>query len=162
MSFLLDILTQEVEKVHRIAAHATQTPCPDFGDLWWDPIDLDAVLNDPGVKFETASRMFVVARINGELRYFAGAKDIYEENYDYELGVFGTLSHALAFAEAYLIAERELREIDDERDIREARLGPNAGSGISRSRSAPSVPPISSEPAPANIPARSHSGRVIG
>jgi hypothetical protein len=131
MPTFLEALEGEGELVRRIAAHATQTECPDFGDLWWDNIDLDAVLNDPGVMFESPSRLFVVARINGELRYFAGGKTIYDDAYDYELGTFDTLKQALAFAEAYLVGGSELRDIEMKREVRRARLEARPG-GILR------------------------------
>ena len=112
----------ESDLLRKIACHATQAQCPDFGDLWWDHVDLDVVLNDPGVKFETPTRMFVSAPVNSQVRYFAGGKNIYEDAYQYELGVVDTPRLALFLAEQYLVEGKQLGEIDVEREIRWARL----------------------------------------
>src|SRR5690242_10545129 len=75
-----------------------------FGDLCWPPFDWDAELarmvegRDPGVIFETASRVVVIEQHGGELRYYAGGWASHESRLHleqdriaaegYELGVF--------------------------------------------------------------------------
>jgi hypothetical protein len=122
MTAFLDSLSREAESVCRITSVAKQTACRDFGDLWWDKIDLRTVFNDPGVMFSTVSRMFVVARVNGELRYYAGGLNICDDDYAYELGVVDDLHGALTLAEAYLVRNDQLDDIPVARRIRQKRL----------------------------------------
>ena len=110
---------RESDAVREVTAVARRTPCPVFLDLLWPPAP--AALHargDPGVLFETASRVVVFQRIGGELRYYAGGwcpdparvppGQKQAEAEGGESGVFGSVPDALAFAEQYLDGGRNL------------------------------------------------------
>jgi hypothetical protein len=119
--------------VERITAVARRSPCFGFADLMWSPTpDMQTLTNtlmdDPGVLFETDQRVVVFQRIGGELRYYAGgwclSRDrIVAEQHRIsaegcELGVFGSVADALAFAEGYLVAEQSFAALRVPRDVR--------------------------------------------
>jgi hypothetical protein len=99
-----------------------------FADLCWPPFDFEAELQrkvegrDPGVIFETATRVVVIEEHSGELRYYAGGWRSHESRIyleqdriwaeGYELGVFPSPGEALAFAERFLAQEQALQKID--------------------------------------------------
>jgi len=59
--------------VQRITAVARRSLCTTFADILWPPIPPPmALMEDPGVMFESPRRVFVFQRIAGELRYYAG------------------------------------------------------------------------------------------
>jgi hypothetical protein len=81
--------------------------------------------------FESPVRLVVFQTIGGELRYYAGGwcpepTRIYLEQEriwaeGYELGVFGSVTDALAFAEQYLAEGNSLASIEAARALRRAR-----------------------------------------
>lgn len=61
----------------RITAGARRSDCPAYGDILWGPLPdlgerLQALMDDPGVMFESPRRVVVAQRIGDELRYYAG------------------------------------------------------------------------------------------
>ena len=118
MTTLLESLREEPEAVGRLTRVAGQRSCPDFGDLWWDPEDFGATFDDPAILFATAERKVVLARLRGELRYYAGDADIYAPEYEYEIGTFPAVKDALAFAERYLTSGSRLADLADRREVR--------------------------------------------
>ena len=55
--------------VQRITAVARRTSCPAFADILWPPCPHPlALMDDPGVMFESPRRVVVFQRIGGELR----------------------------------------------------------------------------------------------
>src|ERR1043166_278858 len=70
-------LQSEVEAqsatVQRITAVARRSSCPEFADILWPPTpEAMSLMDDPGVMFESPSRVLVFQWIVGELRYYAG------------------------------------------------------------------------------------------
>jgi hypothetical protein len=94
---------------------------------------------DPGVMFESPVRVVVFQRIGGELRCYAGGwcpeptrryledERIWAEGY--EMGVFGSVADALAFAEQYLAEGRSLASIEAARAVRALRHSHDAPMG---------------------------------
>ncbi|MDP3212972.1 MAG: hypothetical protein Q8S73_02625 [Deltaproteobacteria bacterium] len=120
----------ERELVQRITAVARRSSCPLLGDLWWDPIPSTvAILEDPGVMFESSNRVVVFLRTFEELRYYAGPwcpddAHLYPDRIEAEgseAGVVKTVADALAFAEQYLVEERGFDAVSIPRDVRYAR-----------------------------------------
>jgi hypothetical protein len=115
---LEDEVNAEIGPLRRIIAVARRSSCPVFGDILWLPTpDLLVLMGDPGVMFESPRRLVVFQRIGGELRYYAGGWCL-DQNRIYleqdriesegcELGVFGSVGDALAFAYQYLAEEKE-------------------------------------------------------
>jgi hypothetical protein len=100
--------------VQRITAVACRTSCPVFIDLLWPPAPPEqSLLDDPGVMFESPTRVVVFQWVGSELRFYAGGwcpnrsrlsaeqDRVWAEGC--ELGVFGSVAEALAFAEQYLV-----------------------------------------------------------
>jgi hypothetical protein len=95
----------------------TETPL--FVDLCWgEGLDLTTITSDPGIEIEKGSRRFVLMRIAGEIRYYVGPSDPYGSEAECEVGVFPSLSSALAFAHDYLMRRCHLSEIGAERHPR--------------------------------------------
>jgi hypothetical protein len=102
-----------------------------FADLCWLPFDSKAELQrliegcDPGVIFETATRVVVVEEHSGELRYYAGGWRSHESRIHleqdriwaegYEMGVFPSPREAVLFAERFLAREQALQDIETPR-----------------------------------------------
>src|SRR5690348_8945762 len=119
----------ESDAVRRVTAVARRIPCPTFADLLWPPTPptLD-ILTDAGVMLESALRVVVFQRIGGELRYYAGGwcpdqTHIHLEQErvaaeGYELGVFGSVADALAFAGEYLAEGRSFANVEAVRAVR--------------------------------------------
>jgi hypothetical protein len=80
-----------------------------FADLCWPPYEWEAELQrvienrDPGVIFETKTRVVVFEDHGGELRFYAGGwgEDVYD--HPHELGVFRSAGDAIRYAEAFLV-----------------------------------------------------------
>jgi hypothetical protein len=118
--------------VQRIAAVARRTSGPAFADIQWPPCPhVLALMDDPGVMFESPRRVVVFQRIGGELRYYAGGwcpdqSRIYLEQERVwaegsESGVFRSVADALAFAEQYLAEERSFAGVGVPREVRWSR-----------------------------------------
>lgn len=120
MATFFKSLSSAVEAVGLLTGGVRQKACPDFADLWWNPDDFGSTFADPAVEFSTEQRRVVLARIGGELRYYAGELDIYDPAYRYEMGIFATLEEALAFAEQFLRSGQSLDEIAALRQVRPA------------------------------------------
>jgi len=85
-------------------------------------------MRNPGVMFESCRRIVVFQEIGGELRYYAGGwcqdqTRIYLEQgriwaEGSELGVFQAVRDAVAFAEQYLVEERDFQAIQVPRQVR--------------------------------------------
>jgi hypothetical protein len=104
-----------------------------FADLCWPPFDVEAERQrliegrDPGVIFETASRVVVVEEHSGELRYYAGGwcsdeRRIHLEQgrieaEGQEMGVFRTPRDAMNFSERYLVGKQALQDIEVAREV---------------------------------------------
>jgi hypothetical protein len=121
-------LQREAAAVARISAVAGWKPSVCFGELCWEPGDLgpdwiDRKLagREPGVRFESSSRVVVFEFHRGELRYWAGGGlspggdpnaewgRIYAEGE--ERGVFPGVSEAVAFTELFLADELPIQLI---------------------------------------------------
>lgn len=129
-------LQSEVEAqlatVRRITAVARRSSCPAFADILWPPTpEAMSLMDDPGVLFESPSRVLVFQWIVGELRYYAGGwcpdqsriqleqDRIWAEGS--ELGVFDSVADALKFAEQYLADERSFAAVGVQREVRWSR-----------------------------------------
>lgn len=134
--------------VQRIIAVARRRSCSAFLDLLWPPCPGPlALLDDPGVMFESPRRVVVFQRIGQELRYYAGGscpdqsrihleqERVWAEGS--EQGVFGSVADALAFARQYLAEERSFAAVDVRRDVRWSRPAetPDADTGVAADRS---------------------------
>jgi hypothetical protein len=92
-----------------------------FGDFMWGQFDFDEWVDrilhhrDPGVKFTTANRIFVMEEHQGELRFDAGGWNaaVYDE--PNELGVFPSVGEALAYAVDFLVHGLPPRDIGVQR-----------------------------------------------
>lgn len=118
--------------VKRITAVARRTSCPVFTDILWTPYPhMLALMDNPGVMFESPRRVVVFQRIGGELRYYAGgwcpdqARISAEQDRVWaegsELGVFRSVADALAFALPYLAEEQSFAAAGVPRDVRWSR-----------------------------------------
>ncbi len=126
---LEDDVDVEQAALRRITAVSRRRCCAFFADILWPPVpDPLALTEDPGVMFETARRIVVLQRIEGELRYYAGGwcpdqRRIYLEQdriaaEGSESGVFRSVADALAFTEQYLAQERGFAAVQVPRDVR--------------------------------------------
>lgn len=104
-----------------------------FGDLWWEPVDVDVrerleQNRDPGIMFETRRRVVVLEVHAGELRYYAAGwgsdqHAIFHEQdrieaEGSEMGVFPSLDAAVHFAERFLVRMQRIQDIDGPREFR--------------------------------------------
>jgi hypothetical protein len=123
-------VAQERDAVQRLAAVARRSDCTMFVDLlgWGErATDLPTLMEKPGVMFESCHRVVVFQDIDGELRYYAGGwcqdqNRIYLEQdriwaEGSELGIFETVRDAVAFAEEYLVEERDFQAIQVPRQV---------------------------------------------
>lgn len=98
-----------------------------FLDLQWPPFDihgfLDRQLNnrDPGVTFETTTRVMVVEEHAGELRFYAGGRGDALFTEPYESGVFHSPEAAILYAEAFLSRQLHPQRIEVRRRILSAK-----------------------------------------
>ncbi len=125
----------EESKIHFCAIMAVVS-CRDslhFADLCWPPFDWEDELQrviegrDPGVIFETATRVVVIEEHSGELRYYAGGWRSHESRIlleqeriwgeGYELGIFLTPRDAVLFAERFLVRAQALQDIEAPRQV---------------------------------------------
>lgn len=104
-----------------------------FADLCWTPFDLQFELrraaegSDPGVIFETPTRVVVIEDHSGELRYYAGGWCSHQDRIHleqhrisaegYELGVFPSPREAVLFAERFLSRQQPLQAIETPRRV---------------------------------------------
>jgi hypothetical protein len=122
--------------LERITAVVRRSPCFGFADLLWSPTpDIQtlatALMDDPGVLFETDRRVVVFQQIGGELRYYAGGWCLSQDRLvaeqdrisaeGCELGVFRSVADDLAFAEGYLVAGQSFAALAMPRDVRYGR-----------------------------------------
>ncbi len=130
---LQERLAEDKEAFDAIAAIATCRDSLLFADLCWPPFDSEAELpravegRDPGVLFDTATRVVVIEEHGGELRYYAGGwrsqKSRIHLEQDrigaegYEMGVLPSPREAVRFAERYLAQGDTLQEIDTPRFV---------------------------------------------
>lgn len=128
---LRERLAEDKQAFDAIFAVATCRDSLFFADVCWPPFDSEAELprldegRDPGVIFETASRVVVIEEHSGELRYYAGGwrshvSRIHLEQdriwaVGYEMGVFPSPQEAVLFAERFLAREQALEEIETPR-----------------------------------------------
>jgi hypothetical protein len=119
-------LVQHKESFDTILAVATCRDSLFFADLCWPPFDLETELQrtteDPGVIFESPSRVVVIAEHSSELRYYAGGWCSHQSQLHleqdrmtaegYELGVFPSPLEAMLFAERFLAGGQALQEIE--------------------------------------------------
>src|SRR5262245_51543248 len=95
-----------------------------FLDLCWPPFDSEAEWRrlienrDPGVIFETRTRVVVVEEHGGELRFYAGGwgEEVY--GHPHELGVFRSAEDAIRYAEAFLARRLHPERITVPRGVR--------------------------------------------
>src|SRR6478736_194471 len=99
-------LAEYQQLFHAIVAVASCRDSLGFADLCWPPFDWEAELQrliegrEPGVIFETATRVVVIEEHAGELRYYAGGWRSHESRIHleqdriwaegYEMGVLPT------------------------------------------------------------------------
>lgn len=76
------------------------------------------LINDPGIEIDKGSRRFVLMRIAGEIRYFAGTSDPYDEEGESETGIFSNIASALEFGNDYLVGNCSFAEITIKRNPR--------------------------------------------
>lgn len=128
---LLERLAEDKQAFDAVVAVATCRDSLFFADLCWAPFDSEAELRraaegrDPGVIFETATRVVVIKEHSGELRYYAGGWRSHESRIHleqdriwaegYEMGVLPSPREAVRFAERFLAREQALQEIDTPR-----------------------------------------------
>jgi hypothetical protein len=124
---LRDRLAEDKPAFDAIVAVATCRDSLFFADLCWPPFDSEAELqrltkgSDPGVIFETVTRVVVIEEHSGELRYYAGGWRSHESRIHleqdriwaegYEMGVLPSPREAVLFAERFLAREQALQEI---------------------------------------------------
>jgi hypothetical protein len=118
----------EIDKatLARLASCAKQSESLGFADLypWNDNEDLHtyksriAENGNPGLMFETMSRVFVVESWCYQLRYYAGGWGKDAGVVPAELGIFPSASIALSFAEQYLCGKKPLDSIEAMREVR--------------------------------------------
>jgi hypothetical protein len=89
-----------------------------FADLCWPPFDID----EPGVYFETATRMFVVEEHGGELRFYAGGAGAHVYDQPNELGIFPEIESVLPYAVAFLVRGLHPSQITTARSVHHANL----------------------------------------
>ena len=125
---LRDQLAEFPELLGAIDAVATYSPSVGFSDVVWAPIDWDEGLprmmetRDPGVMFETPTRVVVIEEWAGELRYYAAGwrsdqrcvhlEEDRVEAEGSEMGILPSPEAAVRFAERYLARGEALQEID--------------------------------------------------
>ncbi|MCE9544833.1 MAG: hypothetical protein K8T25_04850 [Planctomycetia bacterium] len=125
------------ESFKAVAAIATCRDSLLFADLCWPPFDSEAELQraiekrDPGVIFETASRVVVIEEHNLELRYYAGGWRSHDSRIHleqdrihsegYEMGAFSTVRDAILFAECFLVHNEAVQDIEAARHVRHRR-----------------------------------------
>jgi hypothetical protein len=128
---LRDRLAEHQQPFQVIVAVASCRGSLHFADLCWPPFDWEAEMQrviqgrDPGIIFETATRVVVIEEHSGELRYYAGGWRSHESRIHleqdriwaegYEMGVFPSPREAVLFAERFLAREQALREIETRR-----------------------------------------------
>jgi hypothetical protein len=124
---------------HFLAISAV-TRCRDslgFLDLCWPPFDVEAEMQrsiegrDPGVIFETLTRVVVIEEHSGELRYYAGGWCLNQsrsyleqdriEAEGFEMGGFESPREAVVFVERFLAREEAFQDIDTPRAVHCAR-----------------------------------------
>jgi hypothetical protein len=103
-----------------------------FADLYWsgfDEAEWQRLIEgrDPGVMFETASRVVVIEEHGGALRYYAGGWPSHQsrihaeqdriEAEGYEPGVFPSPRNAVLFAEKFLARQQALQDIETPRRV---------------------------------------------
>lgn len=130
MPGLRERLEAHREPFDAILRVATCSPMLGFGDIAWEPMDLDRVREqrDPGVMLESPVRVVVVEEHGGELRYYAGGwrSDKYRLFHEYdqmmaegsETGTFPSDEAAVAFAERFLVRLEPIQAIDTPREHR--------------------------------------------
>jgi len=134
---LRDQLAEFRQPFDAITAVATHAASVGFADLLWEPLDENEALprimetRDPGVIFETPTRVVVVEEWSGELRYYAGGwrSDQHRIHLEWdrieaegsEMGVLPSPEAAARFAERYLARDEALQDIDVPRRIRHER-----------------------------------------
>jgi hypothetical protein len=102
-----------------LASQCKMTETPLFVDLCWgESLDFTTITNDPGIEIEKGSRLFVLMRIAGQIRYYAGPSNPYDTETEIDVGVFPSITSALAFGHDYLIRGCRLSEIGAERHPR--------------------------------------------
>jgi hypothetical protein len=118
MTFI-ESLRAEGPSYHLLASQCKVTETPIFADLCWgEGLDLKTVISDPGVEIDKGPRRFVLMRIGGEIRYYAGTSDPYDSESEREVGAFPSIASALAFGHDYLVRGYRLAEIEAERNPR--------------------------------------------
>src|SRR2546421_5950931 len=124
-------LAEDKPAFDAIVAIATCRDSLFFADLCWPPFDSEAERQrliegrDPGVIFETATRVVVMEEHSGELRYYAGGWRSHESRIHleqdriwaegYEMGVFPSPQDAVLFAERFLARRQALQDIETPR-----------------------------------------------
>lgn len=131
---LRDRLLEFRQSFDAIIAVATCRDSLFFADLCWPPFDAEGQLarvsegRNPGVVFETPSRVVVIEEHSGELRYYAGGWPSRESRIQleqeriwadgYELGIFASPGEAVDFAERFLVWGHALQAIEMPRLVR--------------------------------------------
>jgi hypothetical protein len=131
--FLREQIAKDKPAFDAVLAVATYRDSLLFADLCWPPFDLQFELrraaegNDPGVIFETPTRVVVIEDHSGELRYYAGGWCSHQDRIHLEqdriwlegneLGVFPSPREAVVFAERFLSRQQPLQAIETPRQV---------------------------------------------
>jgi hypothetical protein len=134
---LRDRLAEYEQPCHAILTVASCRDSLFFADLCWPPFDSEAQLprmiegRDPGVIFESATRVLAVEELSGELRYYAGGWPSHQSRIHLEqdriwaegseMGVLPSPREAVLFAEQFLVRELALQAIETPRLIHHRR-----------------------------------------
>lgn len=115
MKFLESLRVQGV-RYDVLASQCNMTETPLFADLCWgENLDVTTLAMDPGVEIDKGPRRFVLMRVAGELRYYAGPSDPYDEETEIDVGIFPNIEAALVFGYDWLIHGYDLSAIGAER-----------------------------------------------
>ena len=134
---LRDQLSEHEQAFNAILAVATWRDSLFFADLCWPPFDPDVTARrvaenrDPGIMFETPTRVVVIEEHGGELRYYAGGWCSPENRHSEEeerilaegceMGVFPSPREAVLFVEGFLAQQLDLQDIVVPRSLRHRR-----------------------------------------
>jgi hypothetical protein len=126
---LREKLAEHHELFEAVLAVATCCDSLGFLDLLWPPLDHRAFRDrlianrEPGVCFETPSRIVVIEEHSAELRFYAGpwGPAINAHAYENEVGVFHSVADALRYAEAFLVLQVRPDQISVRRNVRAQR-----------------------------------------
>ena len=103
-SSFIDGLRAVGEAFDRLATACEVKTMPVFIDLCWgENFDVMNAIRDPGIQFDCNERRFVLARLDDEIRFYAGPSHPECDEIQPEIGVFPDEVTALVFGMDFLI-----------------------------------------------------------